>query len=120
MLAAGGAQPVLVGQAPVLCLEPQLLVLGPAEGMIVGGVYIDGGPPPGIHACSEGTGTVVDVMGANGAVVASQTVSEKQSYVFRLAPGSYTLRTEGANHCTAQAVVKAGHVTHADTECAVP
>jgi|GEM_PF-6988548 len=119
LLLAGRAQQELVGQAPVLCVEPATPVLAPGEGAIIGGVYIDGGPAPGVHACSEGTGTVVEVLNSSGAVLASQTVSEKQSYVFQLPPGSYTLRTQ-ANYCSGQALVKAGLLTHADTECAVP
>jgi len=120
VLAAGGARQVLVGQAPVLCLAPPLPAIPPGEGAIVGGVYINGGPAPGVRACSEAAGTVVEALNAAGAVVGSQTVSQKRSYAFQLPPGSYTLRTGGANYCSGQAVVTAGKITHADTECQVP
>ncbi len=117
LLAVGRARQVLVGRAPVLCLEATVGALTPGDGAIVGGVYVNGGPAPGIHDCSGGT---VNVLDPAGSVVASQTVSEKQSYVFELPPGSYELREAGAGYCRGEAVVTAGKVTHADTECDVP
>lgn len=119
LITTGRVRQVLVGRAPVLCGEPTTPVLSPGDGAIVGGVYIDGGPAPGVHEC-QAAATVVNVLDSGGAVVASQTVADDQSYAFQLPPGSYELRSAGSFGCTGQAVVKAGQVTHADTECPVP
>ncbi len=121
-VAATAAPSVLVGAAPVYCAPAPAPAKGPAgEGWLIGGMYIAGGPAPGIYACGSQpyTETVTD---ASGDVVATQAVAGGQSYSIALAPGTYDLSTDvsSVGYCRGTATITAGRETHADTVCAVP
>jgi hypothetical protein len=105
--------------APEYCPEPQPPSDVPAgDGWIVGGLYLSGGPAPGIFACQSGPYTIT-VTDATGATVATQQVPGRQSYTFILPAGSYTLKSESG--CIAEpAVVIAGAQTKANTICNIP
>lgn len=107
MLAATAPQSLLVGPAPEPCATPTVPTgLPPGDGVIVGGVYILGGPAPGLDACS-GAPYTVTLTEASGAAVLTQQVSA----------GSYKL-SDG--HCFGGATVTAGSVIEANTDCDVP
>jgi hypothetical protein len=87
------------------------------DGWIEGGVYIEGGPFPGIYEC-EGQPYRIDAETSSGTVVASQQVAAGHSYTLAPVPaGSYKLR---ANGCFGSATVIAGKGTTANTNCLVP
>ncbi len=104
---------------PEYCPEPQFPSDVPAgDGWIVGGLYLSGGPAPGIFVCQSAPYTIT-VTDATGATVATQQVLDRQSYTFILPSGSYTLTSE--NGCIAEpAVVTAGAQTKANTVCNIP
>jgi len=117
VVASSRAVPELIGPAPRPCRAPVPPGVVPAgDGWITGGVYIEGGPAPGVDECQSSSSTVT-VTDAAGAVVASATVPGGASYTFVVAPGSYTLST---GFCRGSATVVAGAATIADTVCAVP
>ncbi len=121
LLYAGRPVRLIVAQPPIRCLPPQIPSLPAGEGAIVGGVIIAGGPFPGIEDCSAAPGTTVTLEDPQGATVATQTVSGRQSYVFVVPPGSYSLSSRASPpRCSGSAVVTAGQVTHADAVCPVP
>jgi hypothetical protein len=105
---------------PEYCPEPQLPSDIPAsDGWIVGGLYLSGGPAPGIFACQSGPYTIT-VTNAMGATVATQQVVGRQSYIFTLPPGSYTLKSENGCGAPGSAVVIAGAQTKANIICNIP
>lgn len=114
-LASSATQQLLVGWAPKYCPEPSPPVnVPPGDGWIVGGVYLSGGPAPGIFACYSGS-TTVTVIDETGATVATEQLAGQQSYAFVLAPGRYTLEFDS---CISEpAVVSAGAPTKANTVC---
>jgi hypothetical protein len=116
-LAVSAAGQVVVGQAPVYCAAatpPASLPAG--DGWIGGGVYIDGGPYPGIHACASGDHTVT-VLDRAGNTVATQHVPDGESYAIVLPAGGYTL---SSGFCRGSATVVAGVESQADILCFVP
>jgi hypothetical protein len=87
------------------------------DGWIVGGVYLDGGPFPGIYECL-GTAQTVEVFAvASGTLATTVHVPARESYSIVLPAGSYTLQAAG---CHGTATVVAGHATSADTVCNIP
>ncbi len=105
---------------PEYCTEPQPPSDVPAgDGWIVGGLYLSGGPPPGIFAC-QGAPHTITVTDATGATAATQQVAGRQSYTFILPPGNYTLKSEGACIAAEPVVVTAGAQTKANTICNIP
>ncbi len=105
---------------PEYCTEPQPPSDVPAgDGWIVGGLYLSGGPAPGIFACQGGPYTIT-VTNATGATVATQQVAGHQSYTFILPSGSYTLKSEGACIAAEPVAVIAGAQTKANTICNIP
>ena len=116
-VAVSVAAQVVVGQAPVYCAAPAPPEqLPPGDGWVVGGVYIDGGPYPGMHHCAAGDYTIT-VLDQAGNTVATQRVADGESYTLVLPAGSYAL-TSG--FCRAAVTVTAGRETKADTLCHVP
>jgi hypothetical protein len=115
-----GAAPVgtaPVGTAPVACAPATSLTPLPyGTGMIVGGVYDVGGPPPGVVVCQDQP-TTVTVMDSIGSPVASLQLAAGQSYAIVVPAGSYTL---SAGACRGTAVVPAGATVQANTVCDVP
>ena len=116
-VAASAAAQVVVGQAPVYCAPPAPPAQVPAgDGWIVGGLYIDGGPYPGIHHCFAGEYTIT-VLDQAGNTVATQRVPDGQSYTLVLPAGSYVL---SSGFCRGAVTVTAGRQSKADTHCDVP
>jgi hypothetical protein len=117
LLAKTPSASLLVGAAPVYCAPPQTPAdVPPGDGTIVGGVYNEGGPAPGVYVC-QGQANTVTLTSAAGASVATKEVAAGQSYAFVVPAGGYTL---AAGYCRAQATVTAGRTTHTDTVCPVP
>ncbi len=116
-IATSTAASVLVGSAIVRChpaAAPLSVPVG--DGWIEGGVYLQGGPPPGIDQCQSGSSTVT-ASSASGYVVASQNLAGGDGYVLVVPAGTYRLQ-DGV--CTGGATVIAGHRTVADTDCDFP
>jgi hypothetical protein len=86
------------------------------DGWIVGGVYSEGGHPPGTPRCA-GVSYTVTATNPAGKVVKSQTVAADDSYTLVVPAGSYNLAS-GA--CRATATVTAGQQTDADIYCRYP
>jgi len=108
---------VLVGPAIVRCHpagSPADLPAG--DGWIEGGVYLQGGPAPGIDQCQSGSSTVA-ATSVSGSVVASQNLAGGDGYALVVPAGSYQLRD---GECTGEATVIAGRRTVADTDCDFP
>ena len=107
-----------VGPAAVYCAAPvpPAVDIPVGDGWIVGGLYFQGGPYPGILSCESQRYTIT-ASTPSGAVAASQNIAGGHSYTLVLPAGSYTLKS---NFCTGSATVTAGKQTHADTFCAVP
>jgi hypothetical protein len=121
-LAISHTASALVGHANVYCSKaPAPTNLPAGEGWITGGLYIAGGPAPGIFACEGGSHTV-SVSDQSGAVVATQQVTGPASYTFILPAGQYKLSEPGAGYCRSEqsVTVTAGAETKADTVCDVP
>ena len=117
VLAATPATESFVGSAPVYCNPPTRPGNVPdGSGWIVGGLYIVGGPAPGIIECS-GQPYAVAAINSSGVVAAKETVPANGSYTLILPAGSYTLES-GCGR--GMAIVKVGKQTHADTICDVP
>jgi len=116
-VAVSAATQVMVGQAPVYCAAPAPPPQVPAgDGWVVGGLYIEGGPYPGIHRCFAGDYTIT-VHDQAGNTVATQHVQDGQSYTLVLPAGSYAL---SSGFCRGVATVTAGRRSTADTLCDVP
>jgi len=124
VLTAGRAltatHPVTVGVGPafVRCaaLVPPAINIPAGDGWIVGGLYGEGGPFPGIDACSSSPYTVT-ATASDGTVAATQTIAGLHSYTLVVPAGTYTL---SARFCRGQATVTAGRQTKANTICAFP
>ena len=86
------------------------------DGWIVGGLYTEGGRPPGTPRCA-GAPYTVTATNLAGKVVTSQTVAADDSYTLVVPAGSYTLAS-GA--CRATATVAAGQQSNADVYCRFP
>ncbi|HXY82006.1 MAG TPA: hypothetical protein VEH55_11600 [Gaiellaceae bacterium] len=111
------AAQVLVGPAPVYCAPPAPPAQVPAgDGWVVGGLYLEGGPFPGIYQCVAGA-YAITVLDQAGDTVAKQQVQDGQSYTLVLPAGSYTL---SSGSCRGAATVTAGRQSRADTLCYVP
>lgn len=116
-IATSAATPVLVGAAVVPCHPAAAPPDLPAPaGWIAGGVYLEGGPAPGIDQCQRTPSTVTATSGS-GSVVASQALEGCGGYALVVPAGAYQLR-DGA--CRGQATVIAGRRTVADTDCSIP
>lgn len=107
-----------VGPAAVYCSPPvpPAVNIPVGDGWIVGGVYSQGGPFPGIYQCAASSYTVT-ATDASGTVAATQTVAALHSYTLVVPAGDYTLAS-GA--CRGVATVTAGRQTEADTNCDFP
>lgn len=108
-----------VGPKPVYCAPPvpPAVNIPVGSGWIVGGLYLEGGPYPGIFACEQQPYTI-KAESTSGAVVASQQVAAGHSYTLVVPAGTYMLR---ASTCgSGSATVTAAHQTKADTICPVP
>jgi hypothetical protein len=98
------------------------------DGWIQGGLYIEGGPFPGVFDCQTSTSYTLSVTGATGATLATQPVAGGASYTVVLPAGSYKLAATDAVTptgtagllCTGTATVTAGKGTTADVVCPVP
>jgi hypothetical protein len=100
------------------CTAPTPPVGVPAgDGWVTGGLYEDGGPPPGINACVDAafTATATDTAGI---VIATAQVAAKASYTLVLPAGKYTL--SASDGCLGEATVTAGRETQADIVCQIP
>jgi hypothetical protein len=109
---------VAIGPAAVYCKAPvpPAVDIPVGDGWIVGGLYGEGGPFPGIYACSSSPYTVTATDRA-GRAVASQHVAGLHSYTLVVPAGAYTLTSNG---CRGTATVKAGKQTKANTYCLYP
>lgn len=107
-----------VGSAFVRCAAPvpPAINIPAGDGWIVGGLYDEGGPFPGIDECSS-SGYTITATAADGTVAATQTVAGGHSYTLVVPAGTYTLN---AHFCRGQATVTAGRQTAANTICAFP
>jgi hypothetical protein len=116
-IAASDAASLLVGSAIVRChpaAAPAELPAG--DGWIQGGVYLQGGPAPGIDQC-QGSASTVTATSAGGSVVASQSLAGGDGYALVVSAGTYQLQD---GECTGTATVIAGRRTVADTDCDFP
>jgi hypothetical protein len=109
---------ILIGPAKVYCKPPvpPATMIPVGDGWIVGGLYGEGGPAPGIFACS-GDPYTVTATNSSGVVAASQHVAALHSYTLVVPAGKYSLAARG---CHGQATVKAGRQTTANTYCLFP
>jgi hypothetical protein len=116
-VATSAVASVLVGSAIVRChpaAAPSRLPAG--DGWIDGGVYLQGGPAPGIDQCQSASSTVT-ATSASGPLVASQNLAGGDGYALVVPSGAYQLKD---GQCAGQATVTAGHRTVADTDCDFP
>ena len=118
LLAATPPRSVAIGPAAVYCKPPvpPAVNIPVGDGWIVGGLYGEGGPFPGIYACSSRPYTVT-ATDRSGKVVASQRVAALHSYTLVVPAGTYTLASDG---CHGTATVKPGRQTKANTYCLYP
>jgi hypothetical protein len=113
-IATSAPASLLVGSAIVRChpaAAPADLPAG--DGWIEGGVYLQGGPAPGIDQCQSESSTFT-ATSVSGSVVASQNLAGGDGYALVVPAGTYQLQDGG---CTGKATVSAGHRTVADTDC---
>jgi hypothetical protein len=116
-IAASAVASLLVGSAIVRCRPAAAPADLPAgDGWIEGGVYLQGGPAPGIDQCQSGSSTVI-ASSVSGSVVASQNLAGGDGYALVVAAGTYQLRD---GECVGEATVSAGRRTVADTDCDFP
>jgi hypothetical protein len=116
-IAASAVARVLIRSAIVRCRPaPGPASLPSGDGWIEGGVYLQGGPAPGIDQCHSRSSTVT-VTSVNGAVVASQNLAGGDGYALVVPAGTYQLR-DGV--CTGEATVTTSRRTVADTDCDFP
>jgi hypothetical protein len=116
-IATSAVASVLVGSAIVRChpaAAPAHLPSG--DGWIEGGVYLQGGPAPGIDQCQSRSSTVT-ATSVSGYMVASQHLAGGDGYALVVPAGAYQLKD---GQCTGQATVTAGRRTVADTDCDFP
>jgi hypothetical protein len=109
---------ILIGPAKVYCKPPvpPATMIPAGDGWIVGGLYGEGGPAPGIFACS-GNAYTVTATNRSGKVEATQHVAGLHSYTLVVPAGRYTLKS---GVCSGQAKVRAGRQTTANTYCLFP
>jgi hypothetical protein len=116
-IATSAVASLLVGSAIVRChpaAAPADLPAG--DGWIEGGVYLQGGPAPGIDQCQSGSSTVT-ATSVSGYVVASQNLAGGDGYALVVPAGTYQLHN---GECAGRATVIAGRRTVADTDCDFP
>lgn len=116
-IATSAVAPLLVGPAIVRCrpaAAPANLPVG--DGWIQGGVYLQGGPAPGIDQCRSDSSTVT-ASSASGYVVASQHLAGGNGYALVVPAGTYQLQD---GECAGEAKVISGRRTVADTDCDFP
>lgn len=115
-----------VGSRYIPCLKPvppaQNIPVG--DGWIVGGVYIQGGPYPGLDQCEDAPYDVT-AADSSGSAQASQMIAARHSYTLVVPAGTYGIRatpSAGASGCPGigQATVEAGRQTVANSYCRVP
>ena len=119
VLAATAPVDAGVGPAATRCAPPAPPGndIPAGDGWIVGGLYDEGGPFPGIDQCSSSAYTIT-ATASDGTVAATQNVPADQSYTLVVPAGSYAL---SATHlCRGEATVTAGQQTDANTVCAFP
>jgi hypothetical protein len=115
-VATSAVASLLVGSAIVPCrpaVAPANLPAG--DGWITGGVYLQGGPAPGIDQC-QSTSSTVTATSVSG-FVASQNLAGGDGYALVVPAGTYQLQD---GDCTGEATVVAGRPTPADTDCDFP
>lgn len=116
-IAASTVASLLVGSAIVLCRPAAAPADLPAgDGWIEGGVYLQGGPAPGIDQCQSESSTVT-ATSVGGHVVTSQNLAGGDGYALVVPAGGYQLKD---GECTGSATVVAGRRTVADTDCDFP
>jgi hypothetical protein len=116
-IATSAVASVLVGSAIVRCHPaPAPVNLSASDGWIEGGVYLQGGPAPGIDQCQSSSSTVTAIS-VGGSVAASQTLAGGDGYALVVPAGTYQLHD---GECTGNATVIAGRRTVADTDCDFP
>ena len=108
---------LLVGSPIVRCHPaPAPASLPAGDGWIEGGVYIQGGPAPGLDQCSSESSTLT-ATSVSGYAVANQNLAGGDGYALVLPAGTYKLQD---GECTGEATVIAGSRTVADTDCDFP
>jgi hypothetical protein len=116
-IATSAAASLLVGSAIVRCHPaPAPADLPAGDGWIKGGVYLQGGPAPGIDQCQSRSSSVT-ATSVSGSVVASQNLSGGDGYALVVPAGTYQLQD---GECSGKATVIAGQRTVADTDCDFP
>jgi hypothetical protein len=116
-IASSAVASLLVGSAIVRChpaAAPADLPAG--DGWIEGGIYLQGGPAPGIDQC-QSTSSTVTATSVNGYVVARQNLAGGDGYALVVPAGTYQLQD---GECTGEATVITGRRTVADTDCDFP
>lgn len=91
-------EPTPTAPAVSSCPEPgphttPEVVKGPSE--IVGGLYVNGGPPPSTTNCQNSSpvaGTIT-VTSLAGEVIATQKTEDGQFYIIPITPGTYNVQT---------------------------
>jgi hypothetical protein len=118
LLAATAPAQTAIGPAAVYCKPPAppAVNIPAGDGWIVGGLYIEGGPFPGIYECSSQAYTVL-AKNSSGAAAAHENVPGGHSYTLVVPAGNYTLQS---NFCRGSATVTAAKRTRANTYCYVP
>jgi hypothetical protein len=119
LLAASRPQSSAIGPAFVPCTPAQIpkLLLPIGYGLVSGGVYVEGGPYPGVDQCNSQPYRVTATNSA-GTMTVGPDVAGGHGYWLSLPAGTYTFR---ASSCaTAMTTVTAGQRTNVDLVCAVP
>ncbi len=115
VVAVSPTYPILVGSAIVPCRGPVVNFMIPAtDGLLEGGVYLMGGPAPGLDECQSDPSTLTIT---SPTFTTTDDLSGGDGYAVGLPPGSYTL-TDG--QCRGTATITAGKTTHANTDCDFP
>lgn len=114
-----------IGPAFVPCKPPTAPAVNvpTGDGWITGGLYIQGGPFPGVDECEGSAYTITATNAQTGAVAATQTVPGGGSYTLVVPAGSYTLSASANTGCpgNSQPVsVTADTQVTTDTYCDVP
>jgi hypothetical protein len=116
-IATSAVASLLVGSAIVRCHPaPAPADLPAGDGWIKGGVYLQGGPAPGIDQCQSRSSTVT-ATSVGGSVAASENLAGGDGYALVVPAGTYRLHD---GECTGQATVIAARRTVADTDCDFP
>jgi hypothetical protein len=119
VIARTSAQQSAVGPKAVYCAPPvpPAVNIPAGDGWIVGGLYLEGGPFPGIFECEQQPYTI-NVESLSGTIVASQSVAAGHSYTVVVPAGTYKLRASSCG--LGSGTVTAAHQTKANTVCPVP